>query len=57
MLYGENVDDHETLVDEKLLKEYQLMLTNKGFHVAIQLGFGKPDKVIPKLVNQGGLIF
>jgi manganese transport protein len=44
MLYGENVDDHETLVDEKLLKEYQLMLTNKGFHVAIQLGFGKPDK-------------
>jgi hypothetical protein len=30
MLYGENVDDHETLVDEKLLKEYQLMLTKKA---------------------------
>ncbi|MBC5840604.1 Nramp family divalent metal transporter [Flavobacterium sp. F-380] len=53
MLYGENVDDHETLVDEKLLKEYQVMLTEKGFHVAIQLGFGTPDKVIPKLVNEG----
>ncbi|MBX9888580.1 MAG: Nramp family divalent metal transporter [Flavobacteriaceae bacterium] len=53
MLYGENVDDHETLVDEKLLKEYQVMLTEKGFHVAIQLGFGTPDKVIPKLINEG----
>jgi manganese transport protein len=53
MLYGENVDDHETLVDEKLLKEYQQMLTEKGFLVEIQLGFGKPDKVIPALVNKG----
>jgi manganese transport protein len=53
MLYGENIDDHETLVDEKLLKEYQEMLTQKGFKVEIQLGFGKPDKVIPKLVNKG----
>lgn len=53
MLYGENIDDHETLVDEKLLKDYQAMLTEKGFKVEIQLGFGKPDKVIPKLVNKG----
>lgn len=53
MLYGENIDDHETLVDEKLLKEYQVMLTEKGFQVEIQLGFGRPDKVIPKLVNEG----
>jgi len=53
MMYGENIDDHETLVDEKLLKDYQAMLTEKGFTVAIQLGFGRPDKVIPKLVNQG----
>jgi manganese transport protein len=56
MLYGENVDDHETLVDEKLLKEYQLIM-NKGFHVAIQLGFGKPDKVIPNLLTKVVLIF
>ena len=53
MLYGENIDDHETLVDEKLLKEYQVMLTEQGFQVEIQLGFGRPDKVIPKLVNEG----
>jgi manganese transport protein len=29
MLYGENIDDHETLVDERLLKDYQVMLTEK----------------------------
>jgi manganese transport protein len=53
MVYGEHIDDHETLVDEKLLKEYQQMLSEKGFKVAIQLGFGKPGKVIPKLVKEG----
>jgi manganese transport protein len=53
MLYGENIDDHETLVDEILLKDYQVMLTEKGFNVAVQLGFGRPDKVIPNLVKQG----
>ncbi|RVT79833.1 iron/manganese transporter [Flavobacterium sufflavum] len=52
MVYGENIDDHETIVDEKLLKEYQVMLSQKGFKVEIQLGFGKPNKVIPKIVNE-----
>ncbi|MBA0882113.1 Nramp family divalent metal transporter [Flavobacterium undicola] len=51
MVYGENIDDHETIVDEKLLKEYQEMLSQKGFKVEVQLGFGKPNKVIPKIVN------
>ncbi|MBD0725147.1 iron/manganese transporter [Flavobacterium sp. L1I52] len=54
MVYGEHIDDHETLVDEKLLKEYQKMLFENGFKVNIQLGFGKPTKVIPKIVNSGG---
>ena len=53
LIYGENIDDHETLVDEKLLNEYKEMLTAKGFKVATQLGFGKPNKVIPEIVNQG----
>jgi manganese transport protein len=29
------------------------MLTEKGFQVATQLGFGKPNKVIPEIVNKG----
>jgi manganese transport protein len=37
MIYGENIDDHETSVDEKLL-EYKVILSEKGFKVAIQLG-------------------
>lgn len=52
MVYGEHIDDHETLVDEKLLKEYQQILSENGFKVAVQLGFGKPDKIIPKIVNE-----
>lgn len=53
MIYGENIEDHETNIDEKLLKEYQEMLTQKGFKIEIQLGFGKPTKIIPKIINEG----
>lgn len=51
MIYGENIDDHETLIDEKLLQEYQEILSKKGFKVETKLGFGKPNKVIPQIVN------
>jgi manganese transport protein len=53
MMYGKQIDDHETTVDEKLLLEYKMMFAEKGFHVKTVLGFGKPNKVIPKLVNKG----
>ncbi|MBC5837487.1 Nramp family divalent metal transporter [Flavobacterium muglaense] len=53
LMYGENIDDHETLVDEKLLEEYKEILTAKGFKVTTQLGFGKPNKVIPTIINDG----
>lgn len=53
IMYGENTDDNETRVDEKLLLEYQEMLTKIGFKVDIKLGFGKPNKAIPKIVNEG----
>jgi manganese transport protein len=53
MIYGENIDDHETLEDEKLLKEYKEILVQKGFKVDIKLGFGKPNKAIPEIINNG----
>ena len=53
MLFGENADDHETSIDEKLLKEYEEILTQKGFKVSTKLGFGKPNKAIPKIINGG----
>jgi manganese transport protein len=53
MMYGKQIDDHETTIDETLLLEYKLMFRDKGFKVKTLLGFGKPNKVIPKLVNKG----
>lgn len=53
LMYGGNVDDHETTVDEKLLLEYKEMLSQKGFKIETELGFGKPNKVIPKIINEG----
>lgn len=53
MMYGEHIEDHETTIDEKLLKEYQEMLSEKGFKVTVKLGFGKPNTTIPKIVNEG----
>lgn len=53
IMYGKQIDDHETTVDETLLLEYKSMFQEKGFHVKTVLGFGRPNKVIPKLVNKG----
>ncbi|MGV9002431.1 Nramp family divalent metal transporter [Flavobacterium sp.] len=53
IIYGSKTDDHETLIDEKLLLEYQEMLSEKGFKVEIKLGFGTPDKAIPMIINEG----
>lgn len=53
LMYGENIDDHETTIDEKLLLEYKDMLSKKGFKIETELGFGKPNTVIPTIINLG----
>ncbi|WP_413999814.1 Nramp family divalent metal transporter [Flavobacterium sp. W1B] len=53
MVYGEDVEDHETLIDEKILKEYKEMLIEKGFKIETILGYGNPNKVIPEIINAG----
>jgi manganese transport protein len=53
IFYGENIKDHETKIDEKLLDHYQEMLTEKGFKVNVVLGFGRPNKTIPKIISEG----
>lgn len=53
IMYGSKTDDHETTIDEKLLLEYKEILTEKGFKVVTKLGFGKPDKSIPTIINEG----
>ena len=53
MVYGNNIEDQETLIDAKLLAEYKEMLSQKGFKVKTKLGYGKPNNVIPEIINQG----
>ena len=53
LMYGRNIDDHETTIDEKLLLEYKEMLSQKGFKIETKLGFGEPNKVISEIINNG----
>jgi len=53
IMYGDQVVDHETSVDEQLLREYDKMLTEKGYKIETKLAFGEPGKGIPKIVNEG----
>jgi manganese transport protein len=53
MMYGSKISDHETTIDEKLLMDYYQMLDEKGFKIETKLGFGKPGKIIPKIINEG----
>lgn len=53
MVYGKNIKDQETLIDAKLLKDYKEMLSEKGFNIKTKLGFGKPNNVIPEIINKG----
>jgi manganese transport protein len=51
MIYGDEIDDYETERDEAFLKKYKEKLGAKGFKVSVELGFGSPKKIIPKIVN------
>jgi manganese transport protein len=53
MMYGGNIEDHETTIDKKLLLKYQETLKEKGYKVNIELGFGKPNKALPQIINEG----
>jgi manganese transport protein len=53
MVYGKIIEDQETLIDAKLLAEYKEILSQKGYKVKTKLGFGKPNNVIPYIINKG----
>jgi manganese transport protein len=53
IMYGEHIEDHETSVDEKLLLEYEEMLSAKGYNIQTKLAFGAPGRGISKIVNAG----
>lgn len=53
LIYGNKVSDHETSIDEALLNNYFELLSSKGYSVKTKLGFGKPGKIISKIINEG----
>jgi len=53
LLYGNIADDHETESDEVFLNSYKDELEQQGYKIEIELGFGTPKKIIPKIVNAG----
>lgn len=53
IMYGNTIRDHETAVDENYLLEYYKLLSEKGYHIDTKLGFGKPGKIIPVIINEG----
>ncbi len=53
LVYGKNVDDHETSSDTEFLVTYQEKLMEMGYSVQVKLGFGNPKKKIPTIVNEG----
>lgn len=50
-LFGQEIDDLETISDKLNLEKYQADLQQKGYTVEISLGFGNPKKIIPEIVN------
>ena len=53
MIYGNKTSDLETTIDEKFLMDYKTLLEERGFQIDVKLGFGKPGKIIPKIINEG----
>lgn len=51
LTFGKETGDYETHEDYIFLKRYADDLISKGYKVRIELGFGRPSKVIPLIVN------
>src|SRR5690606_15730434 len=53
MVYGNRIDDYETISDKSYLETYRQKLITMGYTVEVKLGFGSPKRKIPKIVNEG----
>ena len=54
MMMEKEVGDRESAEDLRQLKAYAEVLRQEGYRVELDLGFGKPSKVIPELVSKFG---
>ena len=51
MVYGSDIDDRESAKDKDALGLYLQQLKDLGYHADLQVGFGNPRRVIPKIVK------
>lgn len=51
LMMGQDIQDFETGSDRKNLERYASDLRSKGYTVQVELGFGNPKRIIPKLVK------
>lgn len=56
VIYGEDTNDHERTIDNQNLLSYKAQLLEQGYKCEIQLGFGSPKLVIPKLIDHCDLL-
>lgn len=52
ILMGNEINDFETHQDEKLLELYKSYIDKQGYETFLKLGFGNPQKIIPKNVYE-----
>ena len=52
MIMGNEINDFETIQDRQFLENYRSYTEKLGFKTITRLGFGNPQKIIPKNVNE-----
>ncbi len=51
MVYGSEIDDHESMEDQNALHNYANQLQQQGYTAQIRIGYGNPRRRIPQLVK------
>jgi manganese transport protein len=52
MVYGNQIRDMESDKDAKALTDYASQLTDKGYYIEVQVGYGNPKTIIPQMVKE-----
>lgn len=52
MVYGSDIADQESKKDTVSLENYKDQLVEKGYDVVIKIGYGNPQRRIPKMVTE-----
>jgi manganese transport protein len=51
MVYGSEIDDHESMEDQNALHNYANQLQAQGYTAQVRIGYGNPRRRIPQLVK------